>query len=367
VAGAMYFKQRRPRETTTAPPATPAIAVSRNAAANEAYLRGKVRARSENRADIDAAIVALREAVAADPSFAAAYAELSTVYTLKAFYFAPDSEKSRLNEDAEVAVERALSLEPNLGVAHFARGLMLWTPARRFPHEQAVQAYHKAIALDPGLDEAHHQLALVYLHVGLLDAADSEITKALAINPANTLARFRIGVAALYRGDYAKAYEIFNSTPLQRNPSLWGFQTATALFRLGRETEAAEMLDNFLHDYPRDEGGTGTSVRAMMLAKAGKRREAEAAIEQSLRLGQNFGHFHHTAYNLASAYALLGDQDNAIKYLENAADNGFPCYPLFNQDAVFNGLRNNPRFIALMTRLERTWQQRRSTLTKPTF
>ena len=318
--------------------------------------------RSENREDNDAAIKALREAVSLDPSYAPAYAELASAYSIKGFYFAPDSERKTLREDAEVAVEKALALDANLAEAHFARGLMLWTPARRFPHEQSVQAYRRAIQLDSTLDEAHHQLALVYLHVGLLDDAQAEIDKALAINPTNTLARFRIGVIALYRSDFEKAYDVFNSTPLERNPTLWAFQTATALFRMGRTQEAADLIDKFLRDYPRDEGGVGNSVRAMMFAQAGRRREAEAAIAKALELGRNFGHFHHTAYNIATAYALLGARQKAIGFLENAADDGFPCYPLFAKDALLDSLRKEPRFVALLARLERDWQERKRRL-----
>jgi tetratricopeptide (TPR) repeat protein len=169
-------------------------------------------------------------------------------------------------------------------------------------------------------------------------------------------------VIDLYRGNFDAAYRIFNTTPVEQNPSLYAFQMATALFRLGRESEATAVVDSYLRDYPGDEGGVGTSVRAMMLAKSGRRSEAEAAITRSISLGRNYGHFHHTAYNIASAYALLGDRDKAIQYLEEAADTGFPCYPLFASDAQLAGLRKEPRFIALMARLERDWQQRKRTL-----
>jgi tetratricopeptide (TPR) repeat protein len=328
----------------------------------DAYLRGKVRVGSENREDNEAAIGALRQAIAADPALAPAYAELARAYTIKAFYFAPDSEKKVLNEDAEVALEKALSLDPNLAAAHFARGLLLWTPGRRFPHEQAVRAYREAIALDPKLDEAHHQLAVVYFHVGLLDEGQAEIGKALVINPSNTLARFRLGVIDMYRGEYERAHAIFNSTPLERNPTLWAFQSATAMFRLGRESDASDLLDRFLRDYPKDEGGVGHSVRAMMLAKAGRRSEAKAAIMKSLELGRTFGHFHHTAYNIASAYALMGDRDEAIRWLQDAADNGFPCYPLFAADRQLDTLRDDPRFVGFLAKLRRDWEQRKSAL-----
>lgn len=329
----------------------------------DAYMRGKVRVGNENRQDNEAAIAALREAIQVDPSLAPAHAALARALAVRLFYFAPaDSEKKRLSEDAEVEVEKALALDPRSGDAYFARGLLLWTPNERFPHDQAVRAYRRALELDPTLDEAHHQIALVYLHVGLLDEAVAEVDKALAINPANTLARFRYGVIDLYRGDYEGAYKIFKSTSLERNPSLWGFQMSTALFRLGREREASELVDQYLRDFPKDEGGVGNSVRAMMLAKAGRRADAEASIKRALELGRSFGHFHHAAYNIATAYALLGEHKQAIDWLENAADGGFPCYPLFANDELLASLRNEPRFVALLARLKADLEQRKRTL-----
>jgi tetratricopeptide (TPR) repeat protein len=196
----------------------------------------------------------------------------------------------------------------------------------------------------------------------LFEEARHEIDSALAINQSNTLARFRYGVIDLYAGDFAGAYRIFKSTPLDKNPTLWQFQMATVLFRLGRAREATDSIDKYLREYPNDEGGVGNSVRAMILAKAGRRAEAEASIAQAIKLGRSFGHFHHSAYNIASAYALLGDRARALTWLQGASDDGFPCYPLFQKDAQLESLRSDPGFIAFMTRLKTEYEQRKDSL-----
>jgi tetratricopeptide (TPR) repeat protein len=260
-----------------------------------------------------------------------------------------------------VAVEKALGIDPNLAEAHFARGLLLWNHAKRFPHEQAVQSYKKSLALDPMLDEAHHQLGVIYFHLGLFDKAQAEIDKALEINPGNTLARFRYGVIAMYRGHYEDSYEFFKSTPLEKNPSLHAFQTATVLFKLGRTAEAEALIEKYLREYPKDEGGVGTSVRAMILATSGRVKEAEQAIAKADEIGRDFGHFHHTAYNLAAASAMLGKQDDAIRYLQLAADDGFPCYPLFANDESFKSLRSNSQFVALLAKMKQQWDRYNAT------
>lgn len=337
-------------------------AKSANSAAYDAYMRGMVIVSSENPDDNESAIKLFKQAVAADPNFAAAYAELARAYSIKARFFAPVPEKKQLNEEAEVDVEKALALDPNLAEGHFARGLILWTPYKRFPHEQAVQSYKRALALDPNLDEAHHQLGFVYLHIGLLDKGWQEIEKALAINPSNSLARYRLGVIDMCRGKYEEALQIFSTTPLEKSPSLLAFYSSTALFRLGRNDEASAVIEQFLKGYPNDEGGLVTSVKAMMLAKAGKEQEAENAIQHAVEIGRGYAHFHHTSYSIASAYSLMNRPEEALKWLQVTADEGFPCYPLFEGDTNLNNLRKDSGFISFMAKQKQQWEHFNATL-----
>jgi len=332
---------------------------ARNPIAQDYYLRARVNISNENSASNEAAIKLLENAIAIDPGFAEAHATLARAYHIKSFYFASKGEKEKLEEDAAVQVERALALNPDLAEGHLARGMVLWSHENRFPHEQAIESYRRAIALDPKLDEAHHQLGVVYFHIGLLDQARSEIEKAVALNPGNTLARLRFGVIDMYRGRYEDALTIFKSTPLKKNPSLWAFQSANSLSHLGKEDEASRLLDSYLAQYPGDQGGVGTSVKAVILAKRGKRQEAEALIGRAISLGEGYGHFHHTAYNIASAYALMKQPEQALKWLQIAADDGFPCYPLYADDPYLDSLRSDPRFELFMKKLRERWESAR--------
>jgi serine/threonine protein kinase len=337
-------------------------AKSANPVAYDAYMRGMVNVSSENPANNQAAIQLFDQAVTADPSFASAYAELSRAYTIKARYVASEAERKKSYEDAEVAVDKALAIDPNLAEGHFARALMLWTPYKRFPHAQAIQSYRRAIELNPNFDEAHHQLGFVYLHIGMLDKGQQEIEKALAINPGNTLARYRLGVIDMCRAKYAEAFEIFNSTPLEQNPELLAFYASNALFRLGRNQEASALIEGYFRDYSTDKGGMVTSVKAMMLAKAGQNSEAKATIQHAIEIGRGYAHFHHTSYNIASAYALMNEPGEAMKWLQVTVDEGFPNYPLFEGDAQLDNLRKDPRFIAFMAQQKLQWEYFSATL-----
>ena len=327
-------------------------------AAWDLYMRGKVRAASENREDVEGAIALLEEAVELKPDLAEAYAALAQAYTTKAFQFAADDEKKEIAENAEVAVEKALALNPDLAEGHFARGVILWTLAKRFPHDQAIQSHKRAIELDPNLDEAHHRLGLIYFHVGLLDQARDEVKKALAINPNNTMARFRLGTIDAHQGKFEDAIAIFKTIPRDISPAIVDRAMADALVNLGRLEDAEALVDDYLKRYPHDEGGNVTSVKAVLLARAGKREEAQAMIRRAVDLGRGYGHFHHTAVNIAAAYAILNDRVEAVRWLRDAADNGFPCCRYFEVNPNFDSIRNDPEFIAFISDIRRVYERR---------
>lgn len=318
------------------------------------YLRGKFYLHRQNREDNDAAIAALERAVAKDSTFAEAYAELAQAYVWKLFLFAP--EEKQWSENAFVAAEKALKLDPNLAVAYVARGRLQWTPEKRFPHEKAIKDYKHALTLDPNLDEARNQLALVYCHIGAFDKAMEESKQAIATNPNNSLAQFRIAETLNFQSKHEEALSVLSAIPRNANPPLVGQQTVWALFNLGRKEEASATVDQLLREYPQDNRGLFTGLQALLAASAGQERIAEEKIKLAIEKGRGFGHFHHTAYHIASAYALMNKPDQAIKWLEVAATEGFPCYPLFERDANLNNLRQDARFISFMAKQQEQWE-----------
>jgi hypothetical protein len=95
----------------------------------------------------------------------------------------------------------------------------------------------------------------------------------------------------------------------------------------------------------------------LIAALSGAKDKAESKISVAVEKGKGFGHFHHTAYNIACAYSMMKKAEPAIKWLQAAADDGFPCYALFENDPFLNNLRKEPRFIALMAKLKEQWKQ----------
>lgn len=218
---------------------------SMNPEAFDLYLQARYHSNYLTREETDKAITLLERAVKIDPSFAPGFSELARAYRQKAFYFS--AEPNLLQERAFVTVEKAISLDPNLADAHLARGFLLWSHYQHFAHEAAIQEYRRALDLNPNLDEAHGQLGNVFMHIGLLSRAVDELQKAVTLNPQNSLARFHLAVAEQYSGNYSEALKGFERTKDFANPSLWTFEKASTLYRMGRVAEAASLTLISLH------------------------------------------------------------------------------------------------------------------------
>jgi serine/threonine-protein kinase len=331
-----------------------------NLEAYDLFLRGKIRVRHETRPDDSVAIALLQRAVALDPSFAVAHAWLARAYTLRVAQFEPRD--SAALEGAFLATEKAFQLNPDLAEAHFARANLLWGATKQFAHERAIQEDRRAVELSPNLDAAHHHLGLVYTHIGLLDKAVEELRKTLAIDPGDWMAQERIAETDLLQGRYEEGFKILQTVPPEYNPPFWNFDATWALIQLGRNQDASVLIERYLHHHPEDRGGIMTGLRAVVFAKQGDARRAEADIQSAIQKGKGFVHFHHTAYSIASAYALLRQPSAAVEWLRRTADNGLPCYPLFASDRHLDNIRGDAAFVAFLREQKGQWERWRATL-----
>ena len=311
----------------------------------------------EGRLNNPRVIALLERAVKADPNFAEAYAELALAYVIRLFLYAPEDKE--LEVKAYLAVERALSLKPNLPVAYLARGRLKWTPFNHFPHEDAINDFKHALALDPSLDEAHHYLGLVLVHVGLIEEARAEFNAAIASNPSNNGAQYRLGETLFYESKFREARNVLETIDADFNPDLKEYQLAWATFSSGQTGEAISRVQNYLQQHSEDKGGLLASVQAMMFAATGKPGEAEKKIAMA-QTRNGYGHFHHTEYNIACAYALMNKTDLAIEWFERAVRDGFNCYPLFETDSNLDSLREDSRFREIMAIERKKWEYYRS-------
>jgi TolB-like protein/Flp pilus assembly protein TadD len=333
-----------------------------NPEASNLYFRGRLlsgrRSQSNSRAEIDL----LEQAVALDPGFAAAHAALAQAYVRLYFYLAPEAQRE-LEAKAALAIEKALALDPNLSEAYLARGLLLWTPGHPWAYEEAIAELRHAVDLNPNSDEALYLLGMTYNHLGLFERAHEAANRAAAISPQNPFPLFCVGNAFAWQGNYRAALDTWASLPKDFGfPGIRGSYTAWTQLQLGQTNEAAATLEEFLKAEPADTGGLLTSVLAILSAKAGDEATAEDRIQKAIQQRQSFGHFHHTAYDIASAYSLMNKTDQAMKWLRDAAEDGFPCYPLFDRDPNLQQVRSHREFPAFINEQKIRWERHKASL-----
>jgi TolB-like protein/class 3 adenylate cyclase len=329
--------------------------------AYEYYLRGKNIFRIDKEA-ADHSIQMLERAVSLDENFADAYAELSAAYSDKNYFFQA-SEKGWAAK-AEKAAGRALQLNPELPSALLAHAELMWTPAHGFPHEQVIGEARRAIAVAPNFGDAHGFLGAIYFHVGLLDEAISEFKRADELIPGNEGIRFHLGMMKVFQERYEEASAIMAKNVNGFVRPFVEFNIATALLYDRHPKEAKLRVDAAAAQF-QDEGGIMTSTQALLFAASGDKARAEEKIKEAIRIGQGFGHFHHTAYVIASAYALMNEPEPALKWLAYAAENGYPNVTWFERDPNLVNLRKDPRFVRLLEQLRPRWERLRSIAAGP--
>jgi tetratricopeptide (TPR) repeat protein len=351
-AGAMEWRSR------SEAPRTP-TSLSSNPAASDALLRARYLSVRTTDADNRAAIALIEQAIALDPTSAAAYAELAAALVTRLAYVTPDETRD-LEERAFAAAEKALALDPNVPEAYIARGDLLWSHSHRFAHERAVHEFRRALALNPNSNVAHRRLARVFVHVGFFDEAIHHADIALTLNPSDAQALNSKAQAILWQGRDHEALAILQSIPGPVLPELVDANVAFALLRLGRRPEAEQRLSDALHKHPDDASGSLPAMHALLLAGSSPRQSLDILAALSTRKAVNPSH--HASYFAAAALARMHRPTEAVGRLREAADTGFPCYTFFARDPQLDPIRSDREFVEFMTQLQERVTELRTTL-----
>jgi serine/threonine protein kinase/tetratricopeptide (TPR) repeat protein len=321
---------------------------SSNPHAYDEFISGLRESYSDRPETLRSAIQHLSNAVQRDPEFALAHATLS--YVCMNMHFTVDTDRTWLQK-AEHHCRRALTLDPGLPEGHFAQAYILWSPAKNFQHAEAIAALEEVLALQPNFEHAHNRLASICLHIGRLQEARAAFEQGQRSNPRNLLSH-NINWVHLFSGDFPRAREGVEVW-LQESPghryAIW-FRPQPALLT-GDLDLAEQQLAEALSQLP-DEPLI-VSLQGLLYAQ---RQQGDLALQcarRALDFARSFGHTHHTYYQIANIYAVLGETDKAMVWLERSADTGFACWPFFQLDPHLESLREKPEFTRLVANLER--------------
>jgi len=212
-----------------------------------------------------------------------------------------------------------------------------------WPGAQAL--YARALAAAPGSAFLHHQTAFSLMFVRRFDEADAALRQARRLDPLHNGVRAHEALLALYRRDYALAERhlraLLDLQPQALAISLLGYvqlQRGQAPEALASYRQAAALFPQLT---------IGAIGIAQAQALQGQRDAAEATLQ---RLQAERGPKYLPPYQLALVAARLGDVDDALALLARAADerdSNFVCLPV---DPGLDGLRADPRFMALESR-----------------
>lgn len=287
------------------------------------------------------ALVHFEEAVANDPNFALAYAQLAYCYNQLGFFGMIPSKEA--GEKAKEYVERALELDDSLAEAHQVKGRILRNYEWDFP--TAEREFKRAIELSPSFAEAYGGSALLLSFNRRSAEAIAEVKHALELDPVSGTGAGYAGTIYLYAGLYDEAIEQFSKN-LEIEP-----KNVYAKGNLGLAHIQRGMVDIGVREVAEVatiKNPSSQSDLAYAYAKAGRLEELRKLLE---RLLDDATRNNELAVAVASAYANLGDADRAVDWLEKAYNEHVSYLVTSNSDFVFDAIRGNHRFQTLMRKV----------------
>lgn len=317
-----------------------------NDEARQLYTAGRYYATRRTAEGLRQAIERLKRAVELDPDYAIAHAELADCYALLNWYVEPPPEGAW--QRAKESATRAVAVDPNLAEAHASLGFVRLHFDRDWA--DAERELRTAILLKPSNQVAHRWYSYSLSAMGRHEEAYSEIEKARQISPQSPVIATAVANVLFLAGKFddaiaqcRKALELDPGSVAAHTVLRWAFE------RKGMHNEALatyEQERSFAGDTP-----TTRAKRAHVLAAIGNYDEARAILDDLLaKRNENWV----TAYEIAIIFCLLGDLDDAFKWLAQAEREHAVGFTFVRVDPHLANLRNDPRFTELIRETDKT-------------
>jgi tetratricopeptide (TPR) repeat protein len=272
----------------------------------------------------------------------ALYGILGTVYAWSPTFLAGDEETTL--REAEACARRAFELNPSSAQGLSIMGQVAY---RRGHAAEAVRLLTRACATDPNNPDAMHQLGGAYLLGGRIGPMREVLTRLVELDPLTASNHCLLGLSHLLAGDPAGALPSHRrAVELDPRSTICRVCAAVALVAAGRQADATTLFE-WLERQPSDDylatlavrfrrGLTG--IRAAVLSPPSGAERAMAESDE------------YWSYLMASAYAMVGESDQALSWLEHTVTiRGWVDYVYFTRhDRFLESLRPTRRFQELM-------------------
>ncbi len=311
-----------------------------NPQAYDLFLKGRAVWNKGTTADRKKAIEYYQQAVAVDPAYALAYAEIAGAYS--GLITNNDLPQKEFAPKAEAAAQKALELDPNLAEAHLAVARI---KIDKWEWPAAETELKRALDLNPNLIDAHRWYAIFLRTHGRVEEAVAEINRARELDPlAKSSLGARLAILGIYRQndqalEAAKEILRMDQTDPNAHIRVGGFYA-----RLGKNAEAiASYLEAVRLG---DESGDAQLLLAEAYAKSGQRDKALEILKRF-----ETGKLYSSPLGLANLHLALGDVERTFALLEEA-------YAMHDQQLIWlrgswewDSIRSDPRFEDLVRRV----------------
>ena len=313
------------------------IGRGKDAQAYELYLQGRFYGDRFTPDDTAKGIEYYRQAVALDPEFALAWAWLARSYADQAAYaWAPAAEAF---ERARGAAEQSLQLNPDLAEGHAVLGLCRLANDRNWHGAEA--SFRRALELAPGNVLVLRHAAILAACLGRNDESIALLRRAVTLDPLSVPAQRLLGQRCLQAGLLKDAEAALQRT-FELNPR-GGFTH----YWLGMSDLANGRRQDALSSFKREVNEVFSLLGVAIGEHAlGHHTEAEAALQ-----ALSAAHADGAAFQVAGAYAYLGDADRAFAWLERADAQRDPGLVEVKAEILLRNLYDDPRWRAFLHKM----------------
>ena len=303
---------------------------------NEYLLGNQMRERDTVDANREA-LESYQRAAALDPSYAAAYSGIADAEWRVADQLTGEP---AAYQRALAAAERAIALAPDAPEGYWARGNLRGTYFHDWAGAEAD--LRKALELDPNDAKSTREYGELLAARGDLTGGIEHLHKAVALDPLGGRARRQLAQLLLDAGKTDEAREAAQQLESVL-PNSWASTNTLAMVGLA-EGNFREALTQF----QRDPGPWNLIGTAMAQHSLGNAAASQAAMDQLLRDPR---YPMSLAYQIAEAYAWRGERAKALEWLERAYQQHDGGLIYTRHDRFLTGLRNEPRYRALLQKL----------------
>jgi serine/threonine-protein kinase len=307
-----------------------------NVEAHNAYLQGHFHFQRRNLEDYRKAVSYFDQAIRLDPDYALAYAERSEAWT---FIGDLTGQREPAWSKARTDAEKAVAIAPALAEAHAALGWVRFFIDWKFA--EGLSELKRAKELSPANPTANDLLARVIVYLGRVDEAERQARHAVELDPLSVIAQGNLARVLLFAGKLdeadAAARKAAELQPASASSHRW--QVVVAVLRGDRETALREAQLEPDEGYRRFELALAQQLQ-------GDRQAADAALADLIANGRD-----QLPYQIAEVYAVRGEKDKAFEWLQIAFDDHDTGTLALLVDPLLRGLRDDPRYKRLLTKL----------------